>query len=347
MRISGLGIDQKKAVVILGAGASRGAQCFKNSLLPAPLDTDFFSLMEHVQHHDDSLRDLLSFVKSEFGENAFLRMEELFTQLEALSEFHEHLKIKRGPKIVRYQKQLDNFVANVACFFRYIFFDATNSQLRTCKYHDRLAEVLHAEDAIVTFNYDCLIDDALRRKAGRTWNPSQSYGIELADKATTDWRPNTSLGRPVKKPIALLKLHGSLNWDRSRGNDQASLFLRLDPYDNKKRMPAEVVPPVWDKTISKDPVLKEIWKEARRILPTGPILIVVGYSVPATDLLSQALIRVAASERATDKKMSHLIVVNPDTAARRRMVQLVQGGMNAATTVIELQNMSELHKLLS
>jgi len=346
MRIPGLDIQRKKAVLILGAGASRGAGCFRNTLLPPPLDTDFFSLLERVQHRDRALKQLLEFVKSEFGEAAFPRMEELFTQIEALSEFHENLNITPGPRVTRYRRQLDAFVGNIARFFHHVFIDAASGVHRTCEHHDRIAELLHAEDAVVTFNYDCLMDDALRRKAGRGWDPKISYGFEIQEAAATEWRPQTPKGRPARTPIALLKLHGSLNWDRSAGSEAIHLVLRGDPYTHSGRTAAEVVPPVWDKTIKEDEVLKQIWKEARRTLPTGPVLLSVGYSVPPTDLLSQALIRVAASERAENQKLSHVIVVNPDIQARRRLINLVQGGMNAGTSVIELNTLSELSRLL-
>ncbi len=346
MRIPGLDIQRKKAVVILGAGASRGAQCLQDSLLPPPLDTDFFSLLERVQHRDRALKQLLEFVKSEFGEASFPRMEELFTQIEALSEFHENLNITPGPRVTRYRRQLDTFVGNIARFFQHVFIDAASGAHRTCDHHDRLAELLHAEDAIVTFNYDCLMDDALRRKAGRGWNPERSYGFEIQDAAVAGWRPETPRGRPARTPIALLKLHGSLNWDRSGGSESRQLVLRDDPYTHSRRAAAEVVPPVWDKTIKEDEVLKHIWKEARRTLPTGPVLLTIGYSVPPTDLLSQALIRIAASERAENQKLSHVIVVNPDVDARRRLISLVQGGMNAGTSIIEMNTLSELSRLL-
>jgi len=348
MRIPGLDIQRKKAVVILGAGASRGAECFEGSLLPPPLDTDFFSLLERIQHRDRALKQLLEFVKSEFGEASFPRMEELFTQIEALSEFHENLNITPGPRITRYRKHLDTFVANIARFFKHVFTDpgtGTHTH-KICGYHDRLAELLHAEDAIVTFNYDCLMDDALRRKAGRTWDAKISYGFDIAPQSIYSWNSASLTGRPPRKPVALLKLHGSLNWDRSRGSTAADLVLRTDPYTHIDRAAAEVIPPVWDKTISEDEVLNHIWKDARRTLPTGPVLIVIGYSVPPTDLLSQALIRVAASERAENQKISHLIVVNPSIDARHRLIRLVQGGMNSATTIIEMDAMSELSQLL-
>lgn len=346
MRIPGLDMQRKKAVVILGAGASRGAHCFRDTLLPPPLDSDFFSLLERVQHRDRALKQLLEFVKSEFGEVSFPRMEELFTQIEALSEFHENLNITPGPRITRYRRQLETFVGNIARYFWHVFIDDASGAHRTCDYHDRIAELLHAEDAIVTFNYDCLMDDALRRKAGRGWDPEKSYGFEIQEAASAAWRTQSPKGRSAKTPIALLKLHGSLNWDRSGGFETRHLLLRDDPYTHSGRTAAEVVPPVWDKAIKEDEVLKRIWKEARRTLPTGPVLLAIGYSVPPTDLLSQALIRVAASERAENQKLSHVIVVNPEVDARRRLIRLVQGGMNAGTSVIEMNTLSELSKLL-
>jgi hypothetical protein len=83
------------------------------------------------------------------------------------------------------------------------------------------------------------------------------------------------------------------------------------------------------------------------VLPTGPILIVVGYSVPLTDLLSQALIRVAASERAENQKLSHLIIVNPDSQARSRFTELVRAGLSRETVIVELKSVLELKALLS
>lgn len=346
MRIPGLNIRSKKTVVILGAGASRGARCFHDKFLPPPLDTDFFSLIERVQHREPDLKQLLEFVKSEFGEASLPRMEELFTQIEALSEFHENLNITPGPKIKRYRRQLETFVGNIAQYFQRVFIDSSSGLHVTCEHHDRLAELLHAEDAVVTFNYDCLMDNALCRKAGRRWNPARSYGFEVEETATTTWCPQRLNGRPPRTPIVLLKLHGSLNWDRSGGSAPNQLALRDEPYTHSGRAPAEIIPPVWNKSIMQDEVFKHIWKEARRTLRTGPVLIVIGYSVPFTDLLSQALIRVAASDRAQNHKLSHVIVVNPDSHARRRFIHLVQGGMNAGTSVIELNTLSDLSNLL-
>ena len=93
MEIKKLKISDKKAIVILGAGASRGAKCFEGRINPAPLDADFFSVMQRVCHRHKDLKEFLEFVRAEFGAGSCPGMEELFTQLEALNTFHVGLKI--------------------------------------------------------------------------------------------------------------------------------------------------------------------------------------------------------------------------------------------------------------
>lgn len=342
MRISKLSIPNKKAIVILGAGASRGAKCFEGVLNPAPLDADFFSIMQRVCHHDARLGRFLEFVRTEFGAGSCPGMEELFTQLEALARFHGDLKIKPGPKVTRYKAQLAEYVATTATFFRQIFCDTSGTPLK-CDYHEALADALNSEDTVMSFNYDCLIDAALRERGKRSWSATDGYHVPVATGAE-DWDGKGARGPWAKHPIKLLKLHGSLNWDRSV---TGHLSLRTDPYQAISRSIDEIVPPVWNKTIGGDPVFSEIWKEARRILPTGQIMIVAGYSVPPTDLLSQALIRISASERTASKKLSHLIVANPSPESRGKLIGLVRPALDGRSAVIELNSMKALADFLS
>ncbi len=123
--------------------------------------------------------------------------------------------------------------------------------------------------------------------------------------------------------------------------------LREDPYSDQNRNKTEVIAPVWDKRISTDPVFKLLWKQARESLPNGSVLVVAGYSVPPTDMLSQILIRVSAKERKPERKLSHLIVVNPDPEARARLIRLVQLGLSHKTVIVELGTMKDLQELLS
>lgn len=336
---------KKKAVVILGAGASRGSSHFKGSLTPAPLDGDFFKILELIQHKDPNLKALLQFIRKEFRKGSYPSMEAVFTQLEALARFHKNLNITPGPTIKSYARELSKFTENLATYFGIVFLDENQRHI-ICPYHNELAKSLSANDTVVSFNYDCLIDTSLKEAADRSWNTKGGYGIELSDP-NKNWDPErTGRGPIATHPIRLLKLHGSLNWDRSNGENPEQLRLRDAPYCPANRAKKEVVPPVWNKEVLNDPVLKELWKEARKRLPTGKVLVVIGYSAPQTDLVSQALIRVSASERKSNQKLTHLIVVNPDREARNDVINLVENGMDATTSVIEIGSFQEFSELL-
>lgn len=342
MRIPKLKVTNRKTLVILGAGASRGAHCFESAMNPAPLDADFFGIMQRVCHQNQSLEKFLEFVRLEFGAGSSPGMEELFTQLEALARFHSGLKISPGPKVKRYESHLSNFAGIVATFFRQIFCDVSGNPL-TCRYHETLADLLNADDTILSFNYDCLMDTALKAKGKGSWHAKEGYHVTVAS-GENEWNGSKSRGAWAKQPIKLLKLHGSLNWDRTKPDE---LSLRANPYESNSRNKDEVVPPVWNKTIGGDAIFSSIWKEARRVLPSGQILLVAGYSVPPTDLLSQALIRISASERTTKQKLSHLLVVNPSVEARAKLINLVRPALDEKSAVIELPSMKALAELLS
>lgn len=341
MRIPKLDIT-KPANVILGAGASRGASCFEAMWAQSPLDTDFFDQVDRLKSLPDGkgLHDLAEFARREFGASDNLLMESFFTQLESLNEFYGELKIDRGPRVRSYQGQLERFPAYLAAVFRSLRSIAPNHRL-DCSYHRTLARSLRPGDTVISFNYDCIMDMALRQESGKRWDASAGYGVQVEEGADL-WHDHSGRGAYAKVPIKLLKVHGSLNWIR---NPNTNLIrLRSDPYEKSQRTANEVVPPVWNKRISEDAVLAEVWKAARNSLRVGPVLVVVGYSVPETDLLSQVLLRVATSE--SGKSLTHLISVNPDNDAHRKLRAVLAQALTAKSTVIELKNWKEFCALL-
>jgi len=75
-------------------------------------------------------------------------------------------------------------------------------------------------------------------------------------------------------------------------------------------------------------------------------MVVAGYSVPPTDLLSQALVRISSSERTKSHKLSHLIVVNPSLESRAKLIGLVRSALDETSLVIELTSLKALAELL-
>lgn len=340
LRIQKLGVD-KTANVILGAGASRGASCFDKTWAQSPLDADFFEQADRLKNTKEGgvLSELISFARTEFGASEALLMEPFFTQLESLNEFHTSLKIDRGPRVRSYATQLEKFPQYLSAMFRALQ-EIVPAGLLECDYHNALADSLRAGDTVISFNYDCLMDAALRRRSGKSWNAKEGYGVPISSGAEA-WHDHSGRGRIAASSIKLLKVHGSLNWKRDGATD---LALREDPYEGGTRSKNEIVPPVWNKRVSIDAVLSQIWKTARDSLRTGPVLVVVGYSVPETDLLSQVLLRVATSERG--KNLTHLVSVNPDPDARRKMRSVLQKALTEKTTLIEVRDWSQFVKLL-
>lgn len=341
MRIRKLGVN-KEANIILGAGASRGASCFKELWAQSPLDGDFFDQVDRLKCLPEGkvLESLAEFARNEFGIPNTLFMESFFTQLESLNEFYTKLNVDPGPRVRAYQKQLEKFPTYLAAIFRSLR-SLSGQPVLQCNFHRRLASGLHSGDSIISFNYDCIIDEALKRESGKSWHADNGYAVHVRGGADR-WHDHSGRGRIANNSIKLLKVHGSLNWRRDEGANQVA--LREDPYEKQGRGEGEVVPPVWDKSISGDPVISDVWKAARNALRKGPVLVVVGYSVPETDLLSQVLFRVATSEGG--KGLTHLISVNPDRRAHRKIREVLRHALTPKSTVIELGSWEELCQLI-
>jgi hypothetical protein len=120
-----------------------------------------------------------------------------------------------------------------------------------------------------------------------------------------------------------------------------SLRLAADPYAQRSARD-NIIPPTWDKNILGEWPWKPVWEEAARILKDTRCLIVIGYSVPATDLTSQALIRSSLS----GGSLRLLVVANPDSEARARVIDLARGAITSRTRILEVSYLTDFVRLL-
>ena len=336
MNLSDFGFDggARKTLLVLGAGASRGASFAidPTSILP-PLDLDFFQQISRMSSSESAAR-LLTFIRSEYGHEVGLSMEQFFSEADYTDRFHNELNVDPGPNIRRYKKALDDFFHVLPQMLQM----ATSDR---CEYHAKLAESLHARDCIISFNYDCLIDRALCDNSDIRWDPDKNaYGFELASGGSS-WRKH-SIGRPVKTPIRLLKLHGSHNWSKN-ADGGIRLVADTKPVDS---LSGSIIPPTWFKDLTTHPY-GEIWKGARREIRTSRIMVVIGYSVPPTDLFSKSLFKAEAGSKEKREKLELLVLVNPDTDARKRFIDIIRGGIENSTRILEYESLKELNTLLS
>ena len=187
---------------------------------------------------------------------------------------------------------------------------------------------------MISFNYDTLMDRALRVTGGKRCDPRVGYGFIITGGSDL-WCPPPTPGRAVHNPVRLLKPHGSLNWAIDPRTQTVDL---VEEYSQAAA--GSIVPPTWDKSDVTNWPWNEVWRSARTVLGLARLLIVVGYSVPVTDQLSQALLR------ADVNKLSALVVANPDPESRRRIVQVMSSGLDRNAVVIELGTFEEFASYL-
>ena len=131
------GLAGRKTLVVLGAGASRGASFVQDNHYKArpPLDRDFFSEMQRIKLTSDVKKNvdrLLRFVRKEFGFNLTLSMEQFFSQVEATDNFHKEIKIGAGRRNDQYGRALEQFHRSLPILFRQAIGD------NNCEYHEKL-----------------------------------------------------------------------------------------------------------------------------------------------------------------------------------------------------------------
>lgn len=200
----------------------------------------------------------------------------------------------------------------------------------------RFADVLRPSDAIVTFNYDRLVERALG-----------AQGIE--------W--TLGFNDASSKRIAVLKLHGSMDWiclERDKHHNDPGLELLFTKRDsNRERNPpksrtGEVeydfellrinnddrlqglikdrhsiqVDHFWglaglgpQKRISQVPGLAAPWAKARRAIYEAEVIVIVGFSFSGYDRLAQIeFARVMAGREKQNEPAPRIVVIDPIVA---------------------------------
>ena len=336
MRLADFGLEggTRKTLVLLGAGASRGSSFVKDMTKPLPpLDLDFFQQLARMNATSESRR-LLEFLRSEYQHEVGLSMERFFSEADYTNRFHRDLKADRGPLVRKYDRALDDFFAVLPNMLN-------STASAACTYHARLASLLHAQDCVITFNYDCVMDRALRDNVKQRWDPDKGgYGFAVSG-GSAKWR-KLSAGHPVDRSIRLLKMHGSLNWRRQSAT-KISLAADTSTVTSLKGV---IIPPTWFKNFTDFP-FGDVWKTARQEVRTSRIMVVVGYSVPETDLFSRSLFKVEAGSKDKREQLDLLVLVNPDRRARRQFLDLIRGGVEPATRILEYHTLQELDAVLA
>ena len=338
------------ALFILGAGATRGASfvdATKHSCLP-PVDRDFFTQLQRVQNakHQALVKDVMEDVVDVFGNNFDVTMEGVFTTLEHTLRMLETTGESRDFQKSELRGKRNRLVQAIAVVLEDSLLqkgDAGQSRWapRSCTFHRRLVEdILEPKDAVVTFNYDCLLDHSLKAAGSGKWNPRYGYGFNLGAKGKLlsgdeYWEPE----QPASKADTahVFKLHGSLHFVVTSSDDGEAVKLKQRPYTRQHGdLKFTIIPPEWHKAYDKG-VFSRVWARAADAIHRSEHIVFIGYSVPPTDLHSTALFRTSVKKG----HLKSLVIVNPDQQARVRTRMVMQRGFTRATKILSFDFLKE------
>lgn len=128
-----------------------------------------------------------------------------------------------------------------------------------------------SKNTFITFNYDTVLEEAIRGCRGKV-----DYGIPSRGMtAAADW---VAFGTGV--PV--LKLHGSVNW--ALPGRRGTKMTAFDSYDGVRQagLGPVLVPPTWRKEFGNQ--LVHVWNAAVEAIAHATRIVVIGFSIPPTDL---------------------------------------------------------------
>jgi len=284
-----------KTTAILGAGFSRAAglpltrDLFETTELPRALSP------EAAERHRQVLHAWRTWSSKNPGKNAERWLAELYALRGAEALTH----------LTSYQDAIDFALARLVRLppgkNTHYYHGITTSV--DCETHRLFWQALIRDfqlEAVVTTNYDILVEQGLREKYSSHRNkplfhyggfPYTQYVRKMTNVVTGEFEEIKLDG-----PIALFKMHGSLNWsyewspDRMKMHDDVRAAFRAD---REVGVP-EVVPPLEEKKAPR--WLQGIWSGAEGALSRSQVWFVCGYSLPEYDTALQNLFKAAAAK---------------------------------------------------
>ena len=169
-------------------------------------------------------------------------------------------------------------------------------------------------NTFITLNYDTVIEDALS-----ALNIPYSYAL-WPHTVTHHWSASCVQERQRADAVNVLKLHGSVNWgmlDRYSNMTVYGNYERL--LQDTMRQKVVLVPPTWHKGWDLEHPVSAVWEAAVEAIRTATRLVIVGYSVPVTDLHFKYLLAAGFQENGS---LREIFFVNPDLKDKARKKEI-------------------------
>jgi|JI10StandDraft_1071094.scaffolds.fasta_scaffold225321_1 hypothetical protein len=149
-------------------------------------------------------------------------------------------------------------------------------------------------NAIISFNYDLVIEESLK-----ALNIPFHYGVKrthFSDSGYCD----------ITNGFSLLKLHGSINWTRGRRGQSLNIHSSYKEAKESK-LTKILLPPTWQKTFHGP--FQQVWSAAIDEIKKATRLIVLGFSLPETDIHFKYLLSAGLSDNIS---LREIFFVNPE-----------------------------------
>jgi hypothetical protein len=334
------GFRPGKRLLLFGAGATRGASFgYPPECLP-PLNRDFFTQLQRITHkHNRLVQRVVEDVIELFDSNFDLTLEEYFTQLEFLTSTAT-LSAGSSSSMARdLQQKRDRLMEALSAVLETSTYRAISSVGRGCEYHQRIVESLRARDVLISFNYDCVLDDALRRAGAGKWVAGHGYAFPprrvVMNSAYWDGRNPPS---SAAESIYLLKLHGSLNWQLP-GSEGGDIYVKQRLHQQYGTPRFTIIPPEWNKRAREEPIFNLLWRRAFKAIQQAEQIAIVGFSFTPTDLHVESLFRVALAS----SRRKVLVIANPSSDDRARVRRVFARALAKNKTIIrQYESLSDM-----
>jgi len=350
------------ALFIFGAGATRGCSFVKPHINPClpPLDADFFTQLQRSKHKKNKslVENVMADVVDLFGQNFGVSMETVFSVMDQTIRMLEHIHDEEHVDVKKYKEMRVRLTQAIATVLEESIMQENSAKTgftlnpKPCRHHRKFVEkILHKHDAIISFNYDCVLDYALRDYGGGKWNARSGYCFDGGYwghnfKGEAKWQPQKVAGQ--NDTIKLLKLHGSLHFkielpqkrqQEKNPNAKPTVELKERPYTQQYGARVfSIIPPEWNKRFDEGPI-GNLWIKAAQEIRRAKNVVVIGYSMPPNDLHSSTLFRTNIGP------LKSLVVVNPDKEARKRIRSVFSKGLIRTTKVLSFERFSDFMAL--
>lgn len=316
--------DQPELVFVFGAGASYPDKIpVQSEIIPIVLAKNDLQLLE-----SEPGQQVFEFLKDNFSITGKLpTLEEVF----GFIDFHLTNSFSLSSRWTI--SELINLRVNLSKILHYVIGIKTKRSDNFRLFWETIRS-FSKEIAVITTNYDTLIDDAFDRIYG---DYLIDYCIDLVNfrypnKITPfDWwvnpnKPLTQFGHNIPIKTKLIKIHGSLNWKYCSCCAQVGLTpwdhkinlitnsfesfnaveITTCPFDNNQ-LSSLIQVPSHIRT-NNNHILNKLYDEAGHIIRGAKKLVFIGYSFPEADVHIRSLVR-----RNFDTK-NEVIVINKSSA---------------------------------